>query len=248
MPVSDINFTTTRISILGAGNLLGTATGLFFKRQDGREYLVTNRHVVIDEKTSFRPDALQLRLHQNRTHLDQNSTVTVSLYDGSGASLWLEHPEYAAVKCDVVAIPMCPAVLTGSNFPLFQASSLKHFTPELTKIPEVNPFGDVVVVGYPLGFYDDYNNLPAYRKAMIASQFGIDFRDKPYFLVDANLHAGTSGSPVVSSHHTLLRQTGQKEGYALFGIHSAQHFAGDEPLGLNVVWYSSLIVDIVPSE
>ena len=80
---------------------------------------------------------------------------------------------------------------------------------------------------------------------MIASQYGINFNKKPYFLIDANLHPGTSGSPVVNSHHTLFREQGSKEGYKLFGIQSAQHLVDGEPLGLNVVWYSYLLNEII---
>lgn len=111
----------------------------------------------------------------------------------------------------------------------------------------VNPFGNVVVVGYPLGFYDKKNNLPVYRKASIASAYGINFGGLPYFLVDANLHEGTSGSPVVNSHHTLFKEGDKKEGYKLFGIHSAEHVVDEDPLGLNVVWYADVLVDIAES-
>ncbi|MCH8824868.1 MAG: trypsin-like peptidase domain-containing protein [Planctomycetes bacterium] len=248
MTISSINFTTTRVTVYDSGKPLGTATGFFFRRQDGCEFLVTNRHVVIDEERSFKPDTMQLRLHQNREFLDQNTTLTLSLYNDSGRSLWLEHSAYAMTKCDVIAIPMSPEVLTGNNYELFKKSSVTAYTTELTDIPEVNPFGDVVVLGYPQGFYDDHNNLPVYRKAMIASQFGVPFQNNPYFLVDANLHQGMSGSPVVNSHHTLFSESAAVEGYKLFGIHSAQHMMNGEPLGLNVVWYSSLIVDIVQGD
>ena len=78
----------------------------------------------------------------------------------------------------------------------------------------------------------------------MASCYGVCFGGLPYFLVDAHLHPGTSGSPVVSSHHTLFREQGHREGYALFGIHSAERVIDEEPLGLNVVWYAHLLLDI----
>jgi len=244
LPISEINFTTTGLRILDADEPVGWATGFFYRGQDSREFLITNRHVVIDEGKQFRPTALQMLLHRNADSLAENHPVVASLYGTSGDPLWLEHPDYEQTGCDLVAIPMCPEILQGYNHALFRASLVVTFAPNATDVPGVNPFGDVVIVGYPLGFHDDINNLPVYRKAMIASQFGVNFRRKPYFLVDANLHPGTSGSPVVNSHHTLFSDAGTKEGYTLFGIHSAQHVVGDQPLGLNVVWYSSLIVDI----
>lgn len=244
MTISDINFNTTRIEALLNSIVLGTGTG-FFYIENSNEYLITNRHVVIDEKKSYHPTSLRIRLHTNRENLQINNLIVVDLYDDNDRHSWLEHPAYSTLQCDVVAIPMRPPLLTGDNFSLFERSSVTCFTKDLTEIPDVNPFGDVVVLGYPLGFSDDVNNLPVYRHAMIASQFGVDFRGRPYFLVDANLHPGTSGSPVVSSYHTLFKEAGSEEGYKLFGIHSAEHIVGKEPLGLNVVWYSKLIPEIV---
>lgn len=103
------------------------------------------------------------------------------------------------------------------------------------------------MVGYPLGFHDQTNNLPVYRRASIASAYGVNFGGLPYFLIDANLHPGTSGSPVVNSHHTLFKDAGCEEGYKLFGVHSAEHVVDDDPLGLNVVWYADNLVAIAES-
>jgi hypothetical protein len=89
--------------------------------------------------------------------------------------------------------------------------------------------------------------LPVYRRASIASAYGVNFGGFPYFLIDANLHPGTSGSPVVSSHHTLFKERDGKEGYALFGVHSAEHVIEGDPLGLNVVWYADALVEIAES-
>ena len=54
------------------------------------------------------------------------------------------------------------------------------------------------MMGYPLGqYYDKENNLPVMR--MVWSQVCIQFLSRqPLFLVDARLHKGTSGSPVLT--------------------------------------------------
>ena len=64
-----------------------------------------------------------------------------------------------------------------------------------------------------------------------------------------HLHPGTSGSPVVNSpHNLLLQQDGKREfhpnGTLLLGIHSAERLIKGEPLGLNVVWYAELLIEI----
>ncbi len=245
MPISDINFTTTKIKMLTAGNESGTASGFFFLH-NGIKYLATNRHVVIDEDDGFAPDTLKLTLHLDRENLARNCEIQAVLYE-SGKPLWKQHPSYGANCCDVVLLPLSDSTLKGNNFLKFNSATITFINSEIINTSDVNSFGDVVVIGYPLGFYDKLNNLPVYRRASIASAYGVNFDGLPYFLIDANLHPGTSGSPVVNSHHTLFREGDPKEGYALFGVHSAEHVVGGDPLGLNVVWYAHTLLEIAES-
>ena len=90
MPVSDINFTTTKVLMLTAGNETGSASGFFFHHK-GTKYLATNRHVVIDEDDGLFPDVLVLTLHFGREDLTKNCVVQVALYE-SGRALWKQHP------------------------------------------------------------------------------------------------------------------------------------------------------------
>jgi V8-like Glu-specific endopeptidase len=241
--LSDINFTTTKIRTLRGDNIIGNASGFFF-RTTSCKYLITNRHVVVDEDSGYFPEEIMLTLHANRKNLKVHNSVRLNLYD-SGDPIWLQHRKYDEHACDVVAIPLTSSTLSQDALIAFNSSSLTFFNATNLDIPQTNPFGNVVVVGYPLGFYDEINNLPVYRKAMIATAYPFNFMDRPYFLIDANLHEGTSGSPVVNSHHTLFREGDKKEGYVLFGVHSAEHVVDEEPLGLNVVWHSSLIMEII---
>jgi hypothetical protein len=242
--ISDINFTTAPIRMFKNNVELGSASGFFFTRNE-RKYFITNRHVVIKESENFFPDTIKLRLHLNKTNLNYNLELTINLYNQLGNRNWLEHFDYSNIECDIIAIPLNENILDRTNFDIFYSCCITFIDSKLTNIPELNPFGDVVVVGYPLGFYDFTNNLPVYRKAMVASQYGVNFNGKPYFLIDTNLHPGTSGSPVVNTHHTLFKENGFNEAYKLFGIHSAEHTMKGKPLGLNVVWYSYLINEVI---
>ena len=241
--LSDINFATTKIQTLRGDNIISNASGFFFQTPSCK-YLVTNRHGVVDEHSGHFPEEVVLILHANRKNLKVHNSVRFDLYD-SGNPIWLQHSKYRENACDIVAIPMTPTTLSPHALMAFNSSSLIFLSATNLDIPQTNSFGDVVVVGYPLGFHDEINNLPVYRKAMIATAYPFNFMDRPYFLIDANLHPGTSGSPVVNSHHTLFREGDKKEGYVLFGVHSAQHVVDDKPLGLHVVWHSSLIAQII---
>jgi hypothetical protein len=74
MKISDINFTTTKFEMYEAGTLVGSATGFFFRDQ-GIEFLATNRHVVIDEESNCHPDTLKILLHASRENLGVNLFV-----------------------------------------------------------------------------------------------------------------------------------------------------------------------------
>jgi len=100
-----------------------------------------------------------------------------------------------------------------------------------------------------LGFSDEVNNLPVYRKGIIASSYPVEFNNYPYFLIDANLHEGTSRSPVLNSPNNMLIDSEGRglhtDKSILLGIHSAEYLAEGEPLALNVVWYPSVIMEII---
>jgi hypothetical protein len=115
----------------------------------------------------------------------------------------------------------------------------------------LDPGVDIFIMGYPLGFYDDKNNLPVFRNA----SYGTDFQNLPMFLTDANLHPGTSGSPVITKpKNTWVDDKGNTAivtgtVYYLLGVHSSTvgvTLPGQPPtpLGLGGAWYARLIEEI----
>ena len=249
-PISGLNLTVSRIEILGLKKeLLGTATGFFFKIGENKKYFVTNRHVVINEADNFFPQFLKLSLHNSITNYASSYQVDLKLEE-NGKPLWKDHTDYENNSADVVVIPLNQKTLILENMKNFYSSRINFLSPKnfLPDDTELSSFADVIIVGYPLGFQDYRNNLPVYRKGMIASSYPVNFNGKPYFLIDANLHPGTSGSPVFNSSVNLLKNgTGAfHSSQAIFlGIHSAEHIVNEEPLGLAVVWYPTVITDII---
>lgn len=115
---------------------------------------------------------------------------------------------------------------------------------------------DLMVVGYPLGYHDKVHNLPVFRSAMLASIYPVPFEGKPLVLIDARLHSGTSGSPVLVKPTSQLwnaegtRLFSNRGGSTLVGVHSAaiderDRRLGDDLIGLNYCWFASLIPEII---
>lgn len=133
--------------------------------------------------------------------LTKNTDVRIDLYDSNGKPIWLEHPnlyfnrEIGAIP-DVIAIPIRP----DENW-VITPLSRENFPPNDIVL---SPGEDLVVLGYPLGFYDTRHNLPIARKAALSSPFGVGFMGYPFFLIDAKLHQGTSGAPVFTKPTTII--------------------------------------------
>jgi hypothetical protein len=235
--LNELVFCVAPLTCLREGKAVCTATGFFYGKDDER-FLITNRHVVRDENKGHFPDSLRLYLH---TFL--NPTVSdfyeVLLYDQTSETpRWRE----LAPDVDVVALPLNAQEIRGK----FYTRTL--FADEL--LPGeylLGPGEDVFVMGYPLGFFDEGANLPIFRNAMIASMYGVDFNGMPCFLTDANLHPGTSGSPVFTKPKPVWQDmlgnlhTSEGNKYYLLGVNSGTYTS----VGLGCTWYAHLIEGIV---
>jgi hypothetical protein len=242
--IDELLVRVVQVFTLSGGQQLTNATG-FFYLQDGYLHLITNRHVVINEPTGHRPDGLALRLHLDANELTKTNDIQLPLYD-QGAPLWKEHPRHGAAA-DVVAVPINDPQVMANHF-------VSAFRPEdVLSNDQGLPIGqDVLILGFPLGFHDTVHNLAIVRNATIASVYPVPFKGEPYFLTDARLHRGTSGSPVIAK---LPKPTGVVGEFVpawhVLGVHSAsldvsnRDPSQDEPLGLNCAWYAALLAEIV---
>src|SRR5882672_5119043 len=88
------------------GTVLGSASGFFYTLENDvpELWLVTNRHVVINEAKGFLPRKLMLRLHTDPGDIRMNADLDLALYE-SGQRRWREHPHHGA-NVDVVAVPV----------------------------------------------------------------------------------------------------------------------------------------------
>ena len=239
--IESLLLSVTRVSTLLGEQQLTNATGFFFER-DGRLFLVTNRHVVLDEASDHRPDRLEIELHIDPENVAAITHFSIPLYRGT-QPVWREGIDPAGTV-DVVALQLERAALPEKL--LLQPFTSNHLIDQLDEI-EVGT--RVLIVGFPLGFHDTWHHLPVVRQAIIASAFGVRFQGQGYFLTDAQMHRGTSGAPVVA------RVTTQRSGrgdlpWMLLGVHAARmdvtnrDAEQDERLNLNCAWYADIIMTL----
>jgi S1-C subfamily serine protease len=239
--IEPLLLTAARITTFDRARPLTSASGFFFAR-DERLYLVTSRHVVIDEPSGHFPDRIEIEVHTDARNLTRSIGFSMLLYR-DGRSAWRQGVD-AGGEIDVAVIELDRSALP-------QPSVVHAFTPAHLQrsLDEVEVGSSVLIVGFPLGFHDTLHHLPVVRQALIASAFGIRFQGRGYFLTDARTHRGTSGAPVVM-RSAQASTAAHALPWKLLGVHSARldmgnrDLAQDESLGLNCAWYADILLTL----
>ncbi len=220
---------------------IGIATGFFFEYEK-RIFLITNRHVVVKEEGEFYPDHLIVRIHASKTDVGPIRDLVLSLYDASGSPLWFEHH----IKgFDLVALEIGDLLKETDMVTCWKPVNL------LQPDTRVDVGGEVFVIGYPMGLFEPKLYLPILRSGILATTYGLPFNELPICLIDANLHPGNSGSPVIVKPSAVqggvTMSPSDLQSY-LLGVNSGSYSVGGVTMGLNAVWYGNLILDIVRQE
>jgi len=239
--IEPLLLTAARIATFDNQNHLTNASGFFFER-DNRLFVVTSRHVVIDEPSKHFPNRIEIELHIDANNLTKSTGFSMPLY-AKRRAIWRQGRD-AEGEVDA-------AVIEVERSALPKGTLYRAFTPLHLLAPggHVEVGSSLLVVGFPLGFHDTLHHMPVVRHAIVASSFGLRFQGQGYFLTDARTHRGTSGAPVV------MRVPGQSSArgdlpWMLLGVHSARLDVGtrdlelDEALGLNCAWYADILMTL----
>lgn len=240
--IEPLLLTTARILTFEGRRVLTGASGFFFQRE-GRLFLVTSRHVLIDEPSRHFPDRMEIEIHIDPKNLAGSTGFSIPLYR-NGKAVWRQGLD-AGGEIDIAAIEVDRSALPAAT--VFRAFGTRH----LHRPPHQVEVGtSILVVGYPLGFHDTLHHMPVVRHAVVASSFGLRFQGQAYFLTDARTHRGTSDAPVVLR---IPDDQAAEQGdlpWRLLGVHSARLDVGgrdldlDEALGLNCAWYADMLLTL----
>ena len=239
--IDTLLLSAARISTFEHDRGLTHASGFFFER-DGRLFLVTSRHVLIDEPTQHHPNRIEIEIHTSDADLAQSTGFSLLLFE-DGKSVWRQGKDTGG-EIDVALIELDRTALPEST--VLQAFTPAHLVPKESAV-EVG--SSVLIVGFPLGFHDTLHHMPVVRQAAIASSFGLRFQGEGYFLTDARTHRGTSGAPVVMRMADKDPANGDLP-WMLLGVHSSRLDVGtrdlklDEALGLNCAWYADILMTL----
>jgi hypothetical protein len=231
------------------------SSGLIYRNQDKQDYLITNKHNVVNKGTPtkiddfIQPSLLRIYIHTDWLHYSKVKTIDLMLRGKNDKRRWIQSIQYTSA--DIVAVKIPQTALDGCAYKFFSRSDLWDSNTLYGKHIDLGM--QAVVLGYPYHFYDEMNNFPMARSATVATQPWLDFQRQPRFLIDARIHEGMSGSPVISYPIELNqtqqetnggKQTKEKNIY-LLGIVSDEWSVYKEPLGLNTVWHAGIIKELV---
>ena len=226
-------------------------------------YLVTNRHVLVNDHNQL---ATSVTFHHRKVTAQGYEWIPITL---SGQDLYKRCKFHEIDEVDVALVEVVDLLLDvlsgseGKQLMAFDSIGEGQIPGENTFPVEVGD--DVLVVGYPRGFYDEHSKFPIVKSGIIASRWGFPFSGKRHFLVDAKLFPGSSGSLVISKPTNVgsmdgkifYTRSGKKE-FLFLGIFSGEYYQRNNPIetedfiliskegfNLGIVWYYDLIPEII---
>jgi len=169
-----------------------TGTGFYFEFKFDTvtvPVIVTNYHVIENTKLGI--------LHFTEKNSDKTPAYghMVTEVIDSFSARWIKHPSE-----DLAILPLTPIIMDIQKnqkkdpFIVYYDESLLPTTAFLNDVTSIE---DVLMIGYPKGFWDSTNNLPVVRKGLTATPINLNYNRQPEFLLDIPIFAGSSGSPIV---------------------------------------------------
>jgi V8-like Glu-specific endopeptidase len=194
---------TVRIECDLAPGGVGTGTGFFYSlNRKGDQHvpvIVTNKHVVANATTGR--FLLTLQDAEGRPARASHQSFQLDSFQ----QRWAPHPEK---NVDLCAMPIAPLLQEAAktNLKCFFTTLDNTLIPNESDIDDMMGLESITMVGYPNGLWDRTNNLPIFRRGVLATDYKHDWNGRKEFLIDAACFPGSSGSPVmlfdVGSYHS----------------------------------------------
>lgn len=189
-------YCTVRLQCKCRDNSISTGTGFFFnflKDEKGicLPFIVTNNHVI--------KDATEIGFclticDKNFKSMHQYQQCKILIQD----AIIFPHPK--GIDLCIISISQTLSELSAlGKTPLVTALD-NHVILTNDQAQILSPIEDILMVGYPDGIFDSYNNLPVIRKGITATPIYEDYNGKKEFIIDIAAFNGSSGSPVFIFH------------------------------------------------
>lgn len=190
--IMDFTNFASKVVVKITTNNNSTGTGFFFMFKFGDKQfvptIITNKH-VLEECSSF-------KIVVSKNDYISDGKVDLKEYE-------INDLEHRIINHPNINIDLCAISITD----LLDHFDNNKLNPEITflsdeDIPNVDSLKslryveEIIMVGYPNGISDTYNNLPLFRNGITATHPAVPFNGEPHFIVDMTIVPGSSGSPV----------------------------------------------------
>lgn len=184
---------TVKITTFYPNGYCATGTGFFYLIKKGDKFvptIVTNKHVIKNAvRGTFRlslSDSIK-REKRNGEYID----IAIENFE----SQWTMHPDNDVDLCIMPIGSLISQSERNGKIIYFKAID-NSLIPNEETINGLTAIEEVLMVGYPIGLWDSYNNTPIVRKGITATNIKLDYNGKKEFLIDIAAFPGSSGSPV----------------------------------------------------
>lgn len=182
-------YSTLRIEAAIPPNFVSTGTGFLFNFKVNEQMvipcLVTNKHVI--DGSTYTSLVITCTLPDGQ---EVHETVQVQ------TALWNLHSDPDTDLCLLPIQPVFQMLFSQSKTPFYIPLD-ESLIPSTEQLNGLSAIEDIIMVGYPDGIWDKFNNQPIIRRGITATHPKNDFNGKGEFLIDAACFPGSSGSPVL---------------------------------------------------
>jgi hypothetical protein len=170
-------------------------TGFIFQfkiNEQNIPIIVTNKHVINDNEN----EEVNFFLHsKNKDGLDEDN-INIKFKPE-----WYFHDDKDLCFCFFA--PLLHQIKDQLQKDIFFIPITEDLIWDHKKLEDLSAIEDIIMVGYPIGLWNEKNNLPLFRKGITASHPAFDFNNKNIGVVDMACFPGSSGSPIF-----ILNETG----------------------------------------
>ncbi|RVN99992.1 S1 family peptidase [Sinorhizobium meliloti] len=188
---------TSRIETLTPAGIQSVGTGFFFGFDLGDNeslvLLLTNKHVV--------DGANRARIYLSRANGNEPAFGAINAWEITEFDqLVVRHPNPSV---DLAAFPVGGVLndMSRAGTPAYFRSLGLNNIPTDEQAEQLTAIEEILMIGYPIGVWDETNNLPIVRRGITATPYARDYNGAPEFMIDCACFPGSSGSPVMIANN-----------------------------------------------
>lgn len=189
-----LTYSTIRIECFDVKGNMSTGTGYFFNfkvNKDTGEHIptiITNKHVI---KNAFCGKLIFCTSKDGEPLNNKHHTINITDFEKA----WIHH-NFTDVDLCVMPIAQLLEDTKAKDIELFYISLGIENLPKKEDLEDLTALEELIMIGYPNGIWDSYNNKPIIIKGITATHPALDYNNKKEFVIDMACFPGSSGSPV----------------------------------------------------